>query len=99
MGEIATRLSDVTIITSDNPRSEDPASIIREILSGATAGATVSQEADRRKAIAAGLAMATRGDVVLIAGKGHETHQIVGEQKTHLDDREEVLKFLGKQWN
>jgi UDP-N-acetylmuramoyl-L-alanyl-D-glutamate--2,6-diaminopimelate ligase len=99
MGGIATRMSDVTIVTSDNPRSENPDSIIDEILQGSTPGANVSREPDRRKAILRGLGMARRGDVVLIAGKGHEIYQIIGETKTHLDDREEVLKFLGKEWN
>jgi UDP-N-acetylmuramoyl-L-alanyl-D-glutamate--2,6-diaminopimelate ligase len=99
MGGIATRLSDLTIVTSDNPRSEDPDAIINEILAGIVPGASVSREQDRRKAIAEGLGLARRGDVVLIAGKGHENYQIIGERKIHLDDREEVLKFLGRQWN
>ena len=99
MGGIATRLSDLTIVTSDNPRSEDPEAIINEILAGAAPGANVSREQDRRKAILDGLTRARRGDVVLIAGKGHEDYQIIGDRKLHLDDREEVLKFLGRQWN
>ena len=70
MGEVAARLSDVVIVTDDNPRSEDPAAIRRAMLAGAP-GAT--EIGDRREAIAAALAMAQAGDIVLIAGKGHET--------------------------
>lgn len=100
MGEIASRLSDVTILTSDNPRSEDPDGIINDIRKGVRPGSNVHQENDRRKAIAQALAGALTGDVVLIAGKGHETYQIIGELRTELDDREEVLKFLrDRKWN
>jgi UDP-N-acetylmuramoyl-L-alanyl-D-glutamate--2,6-diaminopimelate ligase len=77
MGRIAAALSDVAIVTSDNPRSEDPASIIEEILAGVVAGAParVTAIVDRREAIAAGVAEARPGDVVVIAGKGHEQGQ------------------------
>jgi UDP-N-acetylmuramoyl-L-alanyl-D-glutamate--2,6-diaminopimelate ligase len=73
MGEIAARLADSVIVTSDNPRSEDPEAIIREILAGAGAG--VEHDADRRRAITAAIAAARPGDVVVIAGKGHEQGQ------------------------
>jgi UDP-N-acetylmuramoyl-L-alanyl-D-glutamate--2,6-diaminopimelate ligase len=73
MGEIATRLADHVIVTSDNPRSEDPEAIIREILAGA--GAAAEHDADRRRAITAAIAAARPGDVVVIAGKGHEQGQ------------------------
>jgi UDP-N-acetylmuramoyl-L-alanyl-D-glutamate--2,6-diaminopimelate ligase len=96
MGRIATRLSDVTIVTSDNPRKEDPQEIIREVLTGAQPGAVVHAEADRRSAIALALSMARPGDVVLLAGKGHEDYQVVGTMKMHLDDREEVETYLQK---
>ncbi|MDH4069570.1 MAG: UDP-N-acetylmuramoyl-L-alanyl-D-glutamate--2,6-diaminopimelate ligase [Ignavibacteria bacterium] len=100
MGEIASRLSDVTILTSDNPRSEDPSGIIRDIREGVQPGAQVHEEVDRRKAIAQALEGAQAGDVVLIAGKGHETYQIIGDVRTELDDREEVRKFLrDRKWN
>lgn len=75
MGDVAARLSDVVIVTDDNPRSEDPATIRRAMLSGAP-GAT--EIGDRREAIAAAIAMAESGDIVLIAGKGHEQGQIIG---------------------
>jgi UDP-N-acetylmuramoyl-L-alanyl-D-glutamate--2,6-diaminopimelate ligase len=73
MGEIAARLADRVIVTSDNPRSEDPEAIIREVLAGA--GASVEHDADRRRAINAAIAGARSGDVVVIAGKGHEQGQ------------------------
>ncbi len=94
MGRIATELSDITVVTSDNPRKEDPGTIIDEVLAGVRSGATVHREADRPAAIRKALAMARAGDVVLVAGKGHEDYQIVGEQKHHLDDREEVENFI-----
>ena len=73
MGEIATRLSDRAIVTSDNPRSEDPEAIIAEVLSGA--GPEAAHDADRRAAIAQAIGEAGPGDVVVIAGKGHEQGQ------------------------
>jgi UDP-N-acetylmuramoyl-L-alanyl-D-glutamate--2,6-diaminopimelate ligase len=73
MGEIARRLADWVIVTSDNPRSEDPEAIIREILAGS--GADVEWYVDRREAIAEAISLGKRGDVVVIAGKGHEQGQ------------------------
>ena len=96
MGRVATDLSDITILTSDNPRFEDPATIVEEIKSGTLPGKTVYVELERRKAIAMALQMARRGDVVLLAGKGHERYQVVGDKKVHLDDREEVESFIRK---
>ena len=84
MGEVATRLADWVWVTSDNPRSEDPALIIGEILAGA--GARVRVEADRRAAIAAAIAAAGPGDVLLVAGKGHEDYQEVRGQKFPYSD-------------
>lgn len=94
MGRIATSLSDVTVLTSDNPRHEDPHMIIRDILAGTGARDNVRTEPDRRTAIRLALADARPGDVVLIAGKGHETYQVAGETRMHFDDREEVETFL-----
>jgi UDP-N-acetylmuramoyl-L-alanyl-D-glutamate--2,6-diaminopimelate ligase len=96
MGRVATELSDITVITSDNPRSEDPEAIVREIQAGCLADKTVYTEVDRRKAIAFALGLARAGDVVLIAGKGHETYQIIGDKRVHFDDREEVESFIRK---
>jgi UDP-N-acetylmuramoyl-L-alanyl-D-glutamate--2,6-diaminopimelate ligase len=83
MGEVAARLSDVVIVTDDNPRSEDPAAIRRAVLAGAPGANEIG---DRREAIAAAVAMARSGDIVLIAGKGHEQGQIVGDQVLPFDD-------------
>ena len=83
MGEVATRLSDVVIVTDDNPRSEDPATIRADILAGAAGAIEV---AGRKDAIARALGMAASGDIILLAGKGHETGQIVGDRVLPFDD-------------
>lgn len=100
MGEIGTSMSDLAVITSDNPRTEDPEKIIEDILEGVTgvgnADYTVIQ--DRRSAIAHAIKSARPGDVVVIAGKGHETYQEINGQRFHFDDREEasiILEELG----
>jgi UDP-N-acetylmuramoyl-L-alanyl-D-glutamate--2,6-diaminopimelate ligase len=94
MGRIASELSDVTVVTSDNPRKETPSTIIDDVMTGVQSGATVHREEDRRSAILKALSMAQPGDVVLVAGKGHEDYQVVGEEKHHFDDREEVENFI-----
>jgi len=95
MGEIAARLSDVLVVTDDNPRSEDPAAIRAAMLDGASGGrAEVREIGDRRAAIAAAVAAATTGDIVVIAGKGHETGQTVGERTHPFDDREVAREVL-----
>lgn len=97
MGEIAGRMSDYCIITSDNPRTEDPESIIDQVEAGTRpTGCEYIRLADRREAIARAVEMAESGDVVMIAGKGHEDYQIIGREKIHLDDREEVKKAIEK---
>jgi UDP-N-acetylmuramoyl-L-alanyl-D-glutamate--2,6-diaminopimelate ligase len=93
MGRVAARLSDVVFLTSDNPRSEDPAAILREIEVGVREAFTEKRIryeviADRRAAIEAAVREAKSGDTVLIAGKGHEDYQIVGATRLHFDDRE-----------
>jgi UDP-N-acetylmuramoyl-L-alanyl-D-glutamate--2,6-diaminopimelate ligase len=89
MGEIAGTLSDFAIVTSDNPRSEDPEAIVAEIEVGLKrAGKPFLRLTDRREAIFRAIAEARTGDLVLIAGKGHETYQILGKQRIHFDDRE-----------
>lgn len=92
MGRIASGYADHAIITSDNPRTEDPEAIVREVLAGADSANTTSI-VKRREAIGAALEMAGEGDVVLIAGKGHETYQEIDGVRHHFDDREEVLKL------
>lgn len=95
MGEIAGRLADVVVVTDDNPRREDPASIRAALLDGARdGGADVVEVGDRRQAIREALARATRGDVVLVAGKGHETGQEVGDRVHPFDDRDVVREEL-----
>ena len=91
MGEIAVRLSDVAVVTSDNPRSEDPDAIISDILEGIKkhSGKFVV-EPDRKKAIAKALSIARKGDIVVLAGKGQETYQILASGKIHFDEREVV---------
>lgn len=101
MGEVAARGADRVVVTSDNPRAEDPASIITEILGGVpegAAGAAVVAESDRRRAIELALGDARPGDVVLIAGKGHEATQIVGDRQLPFDDREVAGRALAATW-
>ncbi|MFL5271370.1 MAG: UDP-N-acetylmuramoyl-L-alanyl-D-glutamate--2,6-diaminopimelate ligase [Anaeromyxobacteraceae bacterium] len=109
MGEAAARGADLVVVTSDNPRTEDPAAIIAEIVPGLERAGAARLDAaaaragvrgyvvvpDRREAIALALAAARPGDAVLIAGKGHEDYQIVGAERRHFDDREEARRALG----
>jgi UDP-N-acetylmuramoyl-L-alanyl-D-glutamate--2,6-diaminopimelate ligase len=96
MGEVATRLADVAILTNDNPRSEDPEAIAREVLAGVPAGrAQPEVELDRRAAIRAAVHAARHGDVVVIAGKGHEPGQTVNGVTTPFDDRVVAAEELG----
>lgn len=97
MGEIAARLSDVTVITSDNPRSEDPESIIEDITAGiGKSYAKVIVDSDRKGAIRKALETAQAGDVVVLAGKGQETYQILASGKIHFDEREAVAEILSE---
>ncbi|HLJ62407.1 MAG TPA: UDP-N-acetylmuramoyl-L-alanyl-D-glutamate--2,6-diaminopimelate ligase [bacterium] len=93
MGRIGTALADYAVFTSDNPRSEDPGAIIREIEAGA-AGRNFESEPDRRLAIGRALALARAGDVVVIAGKGHEPYQILRDRTIAFDDREVARDLL-----
>jgi UDP-N-acetylmuramoyl-L-alanyl-D-glutamate--2,6-diaminopimelate ligase len=93
MGEIAQRLADVAIVTSDNPRTESPEAIIDDIVAGMKAG-EYARIVNRREAIAEALRSARRGDVVLLAGKGHETYQIIGSQKLDFDERAIVSELM-----
>jgi len=91
MGDVAGRLADVAIVTDDNPRSEDPAAIRAEILTGAKGAREIG---DRATAIRKGIEMMRPGDVLLIAGKGHETGQIVGSKVLPFSDQETVRRVL-----
>jgi UDP-N-acetylmuramoyl-L-alanyl-D-glutamate--2,6-diaminopimelate ligase len=92
MARIAASCSDFAILTSDNPRTEDPADILTQMKGGLDPGHRAVGIIDRREAIGTAVAMAAPGDIILIAGKGHETYQIVGTEIRHFDDREEVSK-------
>ena len=110
MGDIAVRHCDLSIVTSDNPRSEKPMAIIEHILAGIKKGNAVAYspadlnngykgkgyvvEPDRQRAIALGISVSRPGDTVLIAGKGHETYQILGDKTIHFDDREVARNVL-----
>jgi UDP-N-acetylmuramoyl-L-alanyl-D-glutamate--2,6-diaminopimelate ligase len=95
MGEVATRLADHTVITSDNPRSEDPMEIIRQIEPGARrGGGSYAVEPDRRVAIRSALEAAGPADVVVIAGKGHETGQEFADRTVPFDDRDVARQEL-----
>jgi UDP-N-acetylmuramoyl-L-alanyl-D-glutamate--2,6-diaminopimelate ligase len=94
MGRLASQLADEVVVTSDNPRSEDPDAIIAEILAGVAAGKRVVAHADRRAAIAEALRGARAGDVVLLAGKGHETEQVIGDVAHPFDDRAVARELL-----
>jgi UDP-N-acetylmuramoyl-L-alanyl-D-glutamate--2,6-diaminopimelate ligase len=96
MGEIAEKLADYTILTSDNPRSEKPDAIIDEIEKGMSHRNRYTRITDRRAAIARAIDEASDDDVIVIAGKGHETYQVVGDQIIHFDDREEAELALKK---
>jgi UDP-N-acetylmuramoyl-L-alanyl-D-glutamate--2,6-diaminopimelate ligase len=98
MGEISARLADKTVVTSDNPRSEDPKAIIHEILSGVPAESRDKfvMEPDRRKAIELAISMATERDIVLVAGKGHETYQEINGVKYPFSDPEICAEVLAR---
>lgn len=99
MGRIALELADKIVVTSDNPRTEDPAAIIAEIaaaLQEVPDGKSVELIADRREAICHALAEAAANDVIMIAGKGHENYQILADKTIHFDDREVVQEYWKK---
>jgi UDP-N-acetylmuramoyl-L-alanyl-D-glutamate--2,6-diaminopimelate ligase len=93
MGAVAERMADRVIITSDNPRTEDPERILDDIASGFH-GNDYERIEDRRQAIARALAISDDGDVVLLAGKGHETYQIRGTEKLPFDERVVVRELM-----
>ncbi len=93
MGSIASQLADFAVLTSDNPRSEAPLAIIDEIRTGMTGSAFRVIE-NRRSAIAEALAMAGSDDVVLVAGKGHEDYQIIGDSTYPFSDRQVIEECL-----
>ncbi|MEP6296302.1 MAG: cyanophycin synthetase, partial [Ilumatobacter sp.] len=99
MGEIAARLADIAIATSDNPRGEDPDAIIGDVIAGAPSEyrSRVTAEPDRRRAIRHALHLADTGDTVVIAGKGHETYQDLGDVTIDFDDRQVAREELARE--
>ena len=95
MGRIAEKYSDLAVVTSDNPRTEDPEEIIKDIVAGLTKDNHII-EIDRAKAIEIAVQNAQKDDIIVIAGKGHENYQIIGREKIHFDDREAVQSAMAK---
>ena len=95
MGRAVDGRADLVVVTSDNPRTEDPEEIIDDVASGMRGG-TYERVADRERAIHRALDVADAGDVVVLAGKGHETYQVIGQEKEPFDEREIVLEYLGR---
>ena len=96
MARIACGLSDQVILTSDNPRSEDPEKILDDMVAGVPVGKNFEREPDRARAIAIAVKLSRPGDIVLLAGKGHEDYQILNGGKIHFSDREELKKISDK---
>ncbi len=94
MARAASQNSDYTIVTSDNPRTEDPEAILRDVVAGIVPGSSHEAIIDRREAIKRAVSLAKEGDVVVIAGKGHENYQIIGRTKYPMDDREMAREAL-----
>jgi UDP-N-acetylmuramoyl-L-alanyl-D-glutamate--2,6-diaminopimelate ligase len=94
MGAIAARLADYTVLTSDNPRGEKPEAILDDIEAGMRGATNYARMTDRREAISRTIAEASDDDVIVIAGKGHEPYQVIGDQILHFDDREEAERAL-----
>jgi UDP-N-acetylmuramoyl-L-alanyl-D-glutamate--2,6-diaminopimelate ligase len=94
MGKIGAELADIAVVTSDNPRTEDPEQILKDVLAGIPDSIKPIVIADRAKAIHTAILEAKPGDGVLIAGKGHEDYQILGTEKIHFDDREQARNAL-----
>lgn len=99
MGQIAADLGDLVFVTSDNPRREDPEAIIADVIEGLDSDHDVTVITDRKEAIHSALEAAKPGDVVMIAGKGHETYQEIGTERLPFDDREVVETYLAEQEN
>ena len=92
MAKIAVEHATTAIFTSDNPRTENPDAILDDMVAGVAGATNYIRISDRREAIRTATMLAKAGDIILIAGKGHEDYQIIGTVKHHFDDREEVRK-------
>lgn len=95
MGEAVARYADVAVLTSDNPRYENPQDIIDDVLPGLRNASEVIVEVDRRSALEKALAMMQPGDALLVAGKGHEQYQIIGDEMLHFSDQETIREIVG----
>ncbi len=95
MGRIASREADIAIFTSDNPRTENPEVILDQMEAGKYEGSRTLRISDRAQAIHTAVMLAAAGDIILVAGKGHETYQIIGTEKRHFDDREVLAEAFG----
>ena len=98
MGGMAAKMADVAIFTSDNPRTENPEQILREMEEGVESGDKYLKITDRHEAIKTAVMLAEPRDIILLAGKGHEDYQIIGTEKHHFNDKE-VIKELFNQFN
>ena len=96
MAHIASRLADICVVTSDNPRSEDPNTIIGDILKGIDKEKPYTVIASRKDAIRYAVSIGREGDMILLAGKGHEKYEINAEGRSSLDEREIALAALGE---
>ena len=94
MAAIAVKYATTSIFTSDNPRTEDPEQILRDMVEGLPMDARYLKIADRGEAVRTAAMLARPGDIILLAGKGHETYQVIGTEKIHFDDREEIRKYF-----
>lgn len=99
MASVAVRFATMAIFTSDNPRTEDPEAILDDVVAGAAGAINYLRISDRREAIRTAATLAKAGDIILVAGKGHEDYQIIGTVKHHFDDREEVAKAFEQRRN
>ena len=99
MASVAVRFATMAIFTSDNPRTEDPEAILDDVVAGAAGATNYLRISDRREAIRTAATLAKAGDIILVAGKGHEDYQIIGTVKHHFDDREEVAKAFEQRHN
>lgn len=95
MARIAAERADLVIVTSDNPRTEDPEQILDDVVAGIPAGSRFERVADRREAMARALSLASAGDTLVLAGKGHESYQIIGKEYLPFDEREIVRELIG----
>ena len=99
MASVAVRFATMAIFTSDNPRTEDPEAILDDVVAGVAGATNYLRISDRREAIRTAATLAKAGDIILVAGKGHEDYQIIGTVKHHFDDREEVAKAFEQRHN